>query len=386
MGLNIAVTGYFGAGSSAVLDLLSEYSCNGTGIKNEKGGYEHVVLYQPGGIFDLEDKLLLGNDIHRADEAIRTFEKEMLRLNNNNFGWFGSYKKMFGDIFEKNMYQFIKDLHPFDIKAQYYGQCKKVIFNPAKIPVQFAAKILKGRTIYVWGRQFIRKPLVPKMQVAFPTQDEFYGNAQRFVQKYMDMFKENDKENTLFDRLLLCHNAYRLPRYFDEKFRLIIVNRDVRDVFCFNKYLWPEINAGSMYPTDVDVFIDYWRRLNRYERKCEDHRILNIQFEDLIYHYDETVKRIEKHCGLKEKQHDLLHQYFKPEKSIKNTQVYTLRKEWKEEIKLIEKELPEYCYDFPYANETDISEMFDDSRTSKSEGVIQKISKRLKNKIKRKDD
>lgn len=142
MGLDISVTGYFGAGSSAVLDLLSEYSCNGTGIKNERGGYEHTTFYQPGGIFDLEDKLLLGNDIHRSDEALRTFEREMYRLNNNNFGWFGSFKQMFGDTFEKNLNQFIEELHPFTIKAQYYGQYEKVVFNPLKIPIQFAAKLL----------------------------------------------------------------------------------------------------------------------------------------------------------------------------------------------------------------------------------------------------
>lgn len=378
MGLDISVTGYFGAGSSAVLDLLSEYSCNGTGIKNERGGYEHTTFYQPGGIFDLEDKLLLGNDIHRSDEALRTFEREMYRLNNNNFGWFGSFKEMFGDTFEKNLNQFIEELHPFTIKAQYYGQYEKVVFNPLKIPIQFAAKLLTGRTIYVWGRQFIYNPRIPEMRVTFPTQDEFYKSARKFVKQYMDMFREKDKENTLFDRLLLCHNAYRLPQYFDEKFRLIIVKRDVRDVYCFNKYLWPEINAGSMYPTDVNTFIDYWRRLNRYEREIEDDRILRINFEDLVYDYDNTLKKVEGHCNLKSNQHDLIKKYFKPQKSIKNTQVYHLRKEWKKEVDLIEDELSEYCYNFPYENKTDVKDMFDDSRTEKKEGLLTLMKRNIK--------
>ena len=291
MGLNITVTGYFGAGSSAALDVLSEYSCNGSKVLDKPGGYEHTIFYHPGGLFDLEDKLLLGNDIHRSDEALGTFEKEMLRLNDNNFGWLGSYKKMFGNMFEMNLKQFVEELHPFNINAKYYGQCKKVIFNPLKIPVQLAAKILMGRTIYVWGRQFIHDPAIPKMRVAFPTADEFYSAARKFVNSYMKMYKEEGKDNILFDRLLLCHNAYRLPRYFDDNFRLIIVERDVRDVYCFNKYLWPEINAGSMYPTDVDIFIDYWKRLNTYERGIDDNRILKINFEDLIYRYDETVKK-----------------------------------------------------------------------------------------------
>jgi len=46
VGLNIGVTGYFGSGSSAVLDLLAEYSCNGTGLKDAKGVYEHTTLYR----------------------------------------------------------------------------------------------------------------------------------------------------------------------------------------------------------------------------------------------------------------------------------------------------------------------------------------------------
>lgn len=377
MGLNIAVTGYFGAGSSAVLDLLSEYSCNGSVVLNKPGGYEHTVFYEPGGLFDLEDKLLIGNDIHRADEALRTFEREMIRLNDNNFGWLGSFKEMFGDEFKNNLDMFLNSLHIFDINSHYYGQFKKVIFNPLKIPVQLAAKILMGRTIYVWGRQFVYDPLLPKMRVAFPTQEEFYSASKTFVSKYMDMFKEEGKSNTVFDRLLLCHNAYRLPHYFDENFRLIIVERDIRDVYCFNKYLWPEINAGSMYPTNVDVFIDYWKRLNMYERKINDDRVLKIHFEDLIYNYEETVDKIEKHCNLSKDDHDKLCEYFMPEKSIKNTQVFKIRSAWQDEIFKIEKELSKYCYDFPYEIKTDVKEMFDDSRAIKKEGFINKIKSNL---------
>ena len=42
MGKNIVVTGYFGAGSSAVLDLLSEYNSVGSIVKDKRGGYEHT--------------------------------------------------------------------------------------------------------------------------------------------------------------------------------------------------------------------------------------------------------------------------------------------------------------------------------------------------------
>lgn len=366
----IAVTGYFGSGSSAALDLLSEYSCNGTGIVNELGGYEHTTFYHPGGLFDLEDKLLKNNDIHRSDEAIKTFRREMLRLNDNNFGWYGSFNEMFGDTFKENMYSFIDALHPFDINTRYYGQCSRVRFNPFKIPVQLAAKILTGRTIYKWGRQFIYDSIRPGMHVAFPSEEEFYSAAKRFVKSYMQMFESPEKENTLFDRLLLCHNIYRLPYYFDQDFRVIRLQRDVRDVYILNKYIWKEINAGVMFPCDLTSFIDYWKRLNSCERKIEDDRVLVVDFEDLIYKYEETVDKIEKHCNLNNAAHTDCKKYFEPNRSIKNTQVFRMNGVWHDEIAVLEKEFPEYIYDFPYKITTDVNDMFDDSRSVKKRGII----------------
>lgn len=370
MGLNIGVTGYFGSGSSAVLDLLAEYSCNGTGLKDAKGGYEHTTLYFPGGLFDLEDKLLLGNDIHRSDEALKTFRQEMLRLDKNNFGWYGSFREMFGNVFQNNLEQFLSELNFFDVNTRYYGQCEKVIFNPLKIPLQLAARILLGRTIYKWGRQFIYHPAKAKMTVAFPSDDEFYKAAQKFVAAYMNMFKEPDKENTIFDRILLCHNLYRLPRYFDDNFRMIVVNRDIRDVYILNKYIWKQIHAGSMYPDDLNTFVDYWKRIHAMEKKITDARILVINFEDLIYKYDETVAKIEQHCQLSSDKHIRKGEFFDPQKSIKNTQVFCLDKAWETELEVIERELQEYKYDFPYEIVTSVREMFNDSRVEKKKGLL----------------
>lgn len=374
--MNIVVTGYFGSGSSAVLDLLSEYSSVGSIVKDKEGGYEHTTLYHPGGLFDLEDKLLMGNDIHSSDEALRIFKREMKRLNDNNFGWYGSFKELFGDRFEAILENFIQGLKPFEISQRYYGQCKKVIFNPLKIPVQVAAKVLMGRTIYEWGRQYIYKSGYHNMIVTFPSEEEFYCAAREFVSDLMELYSEQGKANTVFDRLLLCHNLYRIPKYFSDDFRVIRVQRDIRDVYFFNKYLWQEINAGSMYPKKIDEFIDYWNRINAMEKPVSDARILTINFEDLIYHYEETVKMIENHCNLREEDHFEAKTKFIPEKSIKNTQVYKIREQWKDELEIIEKELSEYLYDFPFENNTTVNEMFDDSRVKKQIGLLSKLKRK----------
>lgn len=64
----IIPTGYMGSGSSAITDLVAEFE----DCKNEFKSYEYVMLHCPNGLFDLEDKLLTGNNAIRSDEALRT--------------------------------------------------------------------------------------------------------------------------------------------------------------------------------------------------------------------------------------------------------------------------------------------------------------------------
>lgn len=71
-----------GSGSSAVTDLLSEYS----NVNCKNGDFEYVFLHCPDGVFDLEDKLLKGNNIIRSDDAIRKFKKLCMIYIQKNIG------------------------------------------------------------------------------------------------------------------------------------------------------------------------------------------------------------------------------------------------------------------------------------------------------------
>ena len=80
-------TGYMGSGSSAVTDLLSEvdgYSC-------ANGNFEYVFMHCPNGVFDLEDKLLKGNNALRSDEALHTFYSCMNTLYTNIYYWVADF-------------------------------------------------------------------------------------------------------------------------------------------------------------------------------------------------------------------------------------------------------------------------------------------------------
>ena len=84
----IVPVSYMGSGSSAVTDLISEFK----DVNNEYGYFEYVFLHCPCGVFDLEDKLLNGNNILRSDEAIKNFLSTMKQLYDKKYWWVGNYK------------------------------------------------------------------------------------------------------------------------------------------------------------------------------------------------------------------------------------------------------------------------------------------------------
>ena len=63
----IVPMGYMGSGSSAITDLVSEFK----DCQNEFKSYEYVLLHCPNGLFDLEDKLLIGNNAIRSDNRLK---------------------------------------------------------------------------------------------------------------------------------------------------------------------------------------------------------------------------------------------------------------------------------------------------------------------------
>lgn len=350
----VAVTGYCGTGSSAVSDLLKEYESCSIGKLNN---YEHIALYSPDGLFDLEDKLLVGNNLHRSDEAIDRFYREMKRLNDNNFGWFGGYGKHYGSKFMNSVDEFLNEISEFEFEGKWSYTARKMRFSPIQFGIDCVRTVLGKKTYRNFGEKQVDsdKKII---KYSFVNSDEFYPKAKKFVQSYLSMTKA-DCEYTIYDHLILPHNLWRIPNYFDEDFRVIIVDRDVRDLFVLGKYVWPALGSHAPFPNEIKAFVSFWKHMRECERKIEDERILRVNFEDLIYRYDETVRKIENFLGLDAKDHVNKKMYFVPEKSIKNTQNFNMKSEWIEEVKCLEKELSDYVYEFPYSIETSMKEVFD---------------------------
>ena len=132
----------------------------------------------------------------------------------------------------------------------------------------------------------------------------------------------------------------------------MVVDRDPRDVWVLEKYVWKD---GVIPHEDVETFCK-WFRYTRKHRKTDNLHtaaITFVQFEDLIFHYDETVSRLEKWVGFASSDHIFPRTRLNPNKSVKNTQTWLrISGVPREEIIYIENELAEYLYaDFPEINE-----------------------------------
>ncbi len=338
--------GYSGSGSSAIVHLLSEYSCCTLG---NFGKYEHVLFYIPDGLFDLEDRLLLNNSIHMSDGAIKRFYWAMRRLNDNDFGWFGGYKKKYGIQFMEIVEDFIRELIQYT-QIGYWSDDFK--FRKAvKGVIKDTAKWILKKPIKKFGHIIDCRGNDNAIQYSFVSPEEFYTAAKKFVKNYCELINPDRDKTMVVDQLLLPHNLYRLNNYFEkDEIRVIVVDRDPRDLFVLSKYVWPKIISGCeiIFPADADQFVGFFKRTRNSVRNYANDNILDIKFEDLVYNYDVAVAQIEQFLGLDRKTHTNMKKNFIPEQSKKNTQNFRINRDWEQEIDHIRKELPKSLYDFPY--------------------------------------
>ena len=147
----IIPTGYMGSGSSAITDLVAEFK----DCQNEFKTYEYVMLHCPNGLFDLEDKLLNGNNAIRSDEALRTFENQMRKLYNKKFWWVGNYKKIISEDFMDKVNKYLENITQLKYEGYWYTHEEvdtKMFF---KLLIRKPFKMLTLNKIKFYGIMFV---------------------------------------------------------------------------------------------------------------------------------------------------------------------------------------------------------------------------------------
>lgn len=330
----ITCASYYGTGSSAVTDYVGEFDS-----VYSLGDYEIRFLHDPDGIADLEYNLIWNHNRHNSGHAIKRFKK-MVDFNAGNC-FIKRYEPFFKGHWREIAYRYIDSLVDFSYKGWWQ-------YDLLDRGVKYYYKKLLWNKIYkkTIGRNNEKVLDVMPKEITYcshPTQKEFDQKTKQFLKDLFEAANTDKKQILMVDQLLPSSNLERYWKFFDD-IKTIIVDRDPRDLYILEKLIW----KGNIIPVDnVEVFCKWYRytRAHRKTEKMDSEHVMFVQFEDLIYHYEETTESLSKWLGLEQKDHKRKLQGLNPSKSVKNTCLW-LKYDIGENLKVIEKELAEYLYDY----------------------------------------
>lgn len=136
--------------------------------------------------------------------------------------------------------------------------------------------------------------------------------------------------------------------YVERDIKVVIVDRDPRDIYLLEKEIW----HGTIAPAEsAELFCKWYRWTREIAKNNMGGNVLKIRFEDLIFNYQETVDKVLDHFEIPFHNHTQKKKYFDPARSIVNTRLWKTIQGHEQDIQYIEQELLEYCYPFPLEEE-----------------------------------
>ena len=332
----ISCASYYGTGSSAVTDYVSEFD-NVFSFTDE----EFRFIQDPDGISDLEFNLVECFNRHNSGHALKRYKRLVDFYNGNVFG--KKYRSFFGDQWKKASYKYINSLTDFTFPGwwQYdlYDRGNWFYFRK-----RILNKILHET---IWKKKPERTLNTMRKEMTYashPSEEKFLNCTRDYIESLFSFVTPSKYNTVMVDQLLPPMNLQRYLRYFKNNIKVVVVDRDPRDLFVLEKYVWKD----GIIPNDVETFCK-WYHYTRNHRKKESmntNEVKFIHFEDLIYKYDSETALLRKWLNLDEKDHKYQKKFFDPDKSINNTHVWNRYPQSKEEIRYISQKLPEYLYDF----------------------------------------
>lgn len=339
----VGTCGFGSTGSSAINDYLLEF--NDVKVLDD---IEFYWVYDTDSIVDLEFHLM--HPHCRTMDSITAIQRYQDKVC-NHVGYFGGIDKEFlvasANKFIDSITMVKWDWYRFDKDSKIKLLFKKELLAERIIP-RVEKKLKKRITCY--PMQTVRFSIKP---------DNFYIAAKKHVNELLEKLGADLKKDHIIvlNQPFPGNNPQCCFPFFDDP-RAIVVDRDPRDNYVFARTKL--IGSNHFMPTEnVKEFVEYYRSLREKQPFLNnDERILRLQFEDLVYRYDETTDEVRKFLGLPENPRPKT--VFDPALSIANTQVYKRFPQFAEDVKYIEKNLAEYIYDFDQYGEVNITgEMFD---------------------------
>ena len=315
----ISVSGYNYTGSSAVIDFLKEYE--ETSIVKP----EIAFVYLPDGIVDLDYHINYSASYFNGDAAIERYWNLCKKSSIPN-----EYRKEFLNI--SKAYLTSLEEEKWKGSSSFEGTRKEGV----SYGVWYLKKLIKN---IIW--HFFHKAISINertMYLAYRNEN-FYTITRQYLDKLIKIFSNGNKL-PVFNQFISAFQPELCLKYFSDG-KAIVVDRDPRDIYILGKIK----HETSCYPSsDPQKFVKWYKTCWKDCKKENSDNVLYLQFEDLIYNYEETKRTIERFLGISMHVHKK--EYFKPEVSINNTQLKHRFPNMKREIEYIENELRDYLYPF----------------------------------------
>lgn len=332
MAKTFGACGFIGTGSSAVSDILKEFEENQALDK-----LEFKLAYQTDGLQSLKYHLTEGNMKYESGmAALRRFERLC-------YGFPGkAYKKLVGEEFERIVNDYLDSI----IQVRWRGIGADPAIEPFRLRV---ANKMRRFNIFRYLRKIEKKTgkepsIYPFQDVYFSVYpDDFDNKSKEFVMSLLRNMGWDGKRNIVLDQPFAGNRPLAAFPFFENP-KAIIVDRDPRDYYLLYATIYYEKGWRQSPVNSVKDFISCYRRLREKATYDNSKDVLRINFEELVYNYEDTLELIKDFCGLAN--HSKKGKFFKPEMSAKNTQLFKKYPEFSEEIKMIEEELTEYLFDF----------------------------------------
>ncbi len=330
----ISCASYYLTGSSTITDFVSEFD-NVHSLTNE----EFRFVQDPEGISDLEYNLVENYNRHNSGHALKRYKRLVDFYAGNAF--MKRYEGFFHGNWKRCSYEYIDKLTDFKFNGwwQYDLMDRGKFFYFRK---RIVNKILH---LTIWKNNPDRQINTMKKEITLgthPTEEFFLQCTRDYIDELFSSIV-GDKEIVMVDQIVPPTNLQRYLRYFKD-IKVVVVDRDPRDIFVQDKYVWKD----GVIPNDVDTFCKWFKatRSHRSKENLETENITFVRFEDMVLNYEKMEKKLASFLGLDPTKHTRRRQVFNPDVSIKNTRTWEKVKCDPAEISVIERELEEYLY-FP---------------------------------------
>lgn len=213
-------------------------------------------------------------------------------------------------------------------------------------------KFVKSHFVSRWeiknGKQWNRYPYEDVYLSVMP--ENFDNASKKHVKELLEGIGADFSKPIILDQPFPGNNPQSCFKFYDDPYA-IVVDRDPRDNYVFARTKL--LGKWHLMPVEpVEEFVKYYRALRKnqpYIQKNE--RILTLKFEDMVYHYDETTARLREFLHLPTNPNPK--SIFDPTISMPNTQVWKRFPQFTKDVEYIERELPEYLFDYTGCPEPD---------------------------------